>query len=367
MIQNTKNGKIIQNVSESTLTYPSLNEINYVAFAEVTEEYHNELYGFLEFKEYLQEYKNNKETKPYIHKKKQKTYQFTLTEYIRHQIHHPENDLNEKYIIRGDGQKILTISIQLSDEDEYEGDEDESGEDEEEEEEEEGEGEDEEGYEGESGEGEDEEGEDEDEEGEDGEDEDEDEDEDEGDMDESKKHKSKKGMKHMKCMKCMKESFKYNFMKGKKGKKGKKDKKVGKKSEGDVAADGSIDAMVKKLVKKGMPEKFAMVIAKKKAEKAKNESSWMNDIFGGDPNKKNYDGINEMVEQNPMVLKKSLQDAEFVAEKGGNTALLSIINKIKPHVLAGEKIDQNLYDAIVDGNPNEILPAYQAASKSGKF
>lgn len=251
------------------------------------------------------------------------------------------------------------------DEDEYEGDEDESGEDEEEEEEEEGEGEDEEGYEGESGEGEDEEGEDEDEEGEDGEDEDEDED--EGDMDESKKHKSKKGMKHMKCMKCMKESFKYNFMKGKKGKKGKKDKKVGKKSEGDVAADGSIDAMVKKLVKKGMPEKFAMVIAKKKAEKAKNESSWMNDIFGGDPNKKNYDGINEMVEQNPMVLKKSLQDAEFVAEKGGNTALLSIINKIKPHVLAGEKIDQNLYDAIVDGNPNEILPAYQAASKSGKF
>ena len=97
LIQNTKNGKIIQNVSESTLTYPSLNEINYVAFAEVTEEYHNELYGFLEFKEYLQEYKNNKETKPYIHKKYQKTYQYTLTEYIRHQIHHPENDLNEKY------------------------------------------------------------------------------------------------------------------------------------------------------------------------------------------------------------------------------------------------------------------------------
>ena len=31
------------------------------------------------------------------------------------------DDLNEKYIIRGDGQKILTISIQLSDEDEYEG------------------------------------------------------------------------------------------------------------------------------------------------------------------------------------------------------------------------------------------------------
>ena len=175
------------------------------------------------------------------------------------------------------------------DEDEYEGDE---GEREEDDEEEEGDESDDEGDEGDDEDDEGDEGDDEDEEGDEGDDEDK-EGEDEGDMDESKKHKSKKGMKHMKCMKCMKESFKYNFMKGKKGKKGKKDKKVGKKSEGDVAADGSIDAMVKKLVKKGMPEKFAMVIAKKKAEKAKNESSWMNDIFGGDPNKKNYDGIND--------------------------------------------------------------------------
>jgi hypothetical protein len=97
LIQNNEKGKIIQNVSESTLTYPSLNEINYVAFAEVTEEYHNELYGFLEFNEYLVRFKENKETILYKNKKYQKIYKYTLTEYIRHQIHHPENDMNEKY------------------------------------------------------------------------------------------------------------------------------------------------------------------------------------------------------------------------------------------------------------------------------
>jgi len=108
LIQNTERGKIIQNVSESTLTYPSLNEINYVAFAEVTEEYHNELYGFLEFNEYLVRFKENKETMVYKNKKNQKIYKYTLTEYIRHQIHHPENDMNEKYT-----NEQLAVSISL--------------------------------------------------------------------------------------------------------------------------------------------------------------------------------------------------------------------------------------------------------------
>lgn len=258
------------------------------------------------------------------------------------------------------GSKMKKEHMNDEDEDYENEDEEDSEEDEDEEEEEEDEVDDDGDEEEEGDDG------DEEEEGEEGE-EDEEEDEGEEGMGESRSHKKsgkKNSMKHMKCMSCMKESFKHKFKKVKKGKKG---KKVDKKSEGDVAADGNVDAMVKKLVKKGMPEKFAMVIAKKKAEKAKNESSWMSDIFGGDPNKKNYDGINEMVEQNPSVLKKSLQDAEFVAKKSDNMALMSVIDKIKPHVLAGEKIDQDLYDAIVDGNPNGILPAYQAASKSGKF
>jgi len=58
----------------------------------------------------------------------------------------------------------------------------------------------------------------------------------------------------------------------------------------DVAGDESMEDMVKRLVKKGMPEKFAASIAKKKFGKTKNES-WMRGIFGADPSKKFFDGI----------------------------------------------------------------------------
>jgi hypothetical protein len=51
-----------------------------------------------------------------------------------------------------------------------------------------------------------------------------------------------------------------------------------------------MEDMVKRLVKKGMPEKFAASIAKKKFEKTKNES-WMRGVFGADPSKKFFDGI----------------------------------------------------------------------------
>ena len=58
----------------------------------------------------------------------------------------------------------------------------------------------------------------------------------------------------------------------------------------DVAGDENMEDMVKRLVKKGMPEKFAASIAKKKFGKTKNES-WMRGIFGADPSKKFFDGI----------------------------------------------------------------------------
>ncbi|MBE6442098.1 MAG: ATP-binding protein [Desulfovibrio desulfuricans] len=94
------NRSIIQQVNPQQLPYPSLNEINYAAFSEITEEYHNELYGFIEENNNLGLYKNNKATIPYIRKKRDGTYvteQKVLTEYIRHQIHHPENTRNKKY------------------------------------------------------------------------------------------------------------------------------------------------------------------------------------------------------------------------------------------------------------------------------
>lgn len=85
--------------------YPSLNEINFTSFGEVTEEYHDELYSYLysnktgEVK-WIEEYKNGKTTVNYIKELSNgttRTEQKTLTEKIRHQIHHPENCYNTPY------------------------------------------------------------------------------------------------------------------------------------------------------------------------------------------------------------------------------------------------------------------------------
>jgi AAA15 family ATPase/GTPase len=92
--------KTVQSVLPSQLPYPSLNEVNYLAFTEITEEYHNELYGFIEMEDLLNEYKSGKTTMLYNKTKKNGTLvtdRIILTEYIRHQIHHPENRQNARY------------------------------------------------------------------------------------------------------------------------------------------------------------------------------------------------------------------------------------------------------------------------------
>ncbi|NCB41968.1 MAG: DUF2813 domain-containing protein [Clostridia bacterium] len=92
--------KTVSAVLPGQLPYPSLNEVNYLAFAEVTEEYHNELYGFIEAEGQLANYKNGKPTMPYIKEFRNgrtQSEQIVLTEYIRHQIHHPENRNNTRY------------------------------------------------------------------------------------------------------------------------------------------------------------------------------------------------------------------------------------------------------------------------------
>lgn len=92
--------KTITSVIPNQLPYPSLNEINYIAFHELTEEYHNELYGYLESEHLIEEFKGDKEKIKYIRlfpNGKTQELQISLTEYIRHQIHHPENTRNPKY------------------------------------------------------------------------------------------------------------------------------------------------------------------------------------------------------------------------------------------------------------------------------
>lgn len=90
----------VVNVERGDLPYPSLNEVNYLAFGESDDEYHNELYGFIESESLLSDFKNGKETIKYIRIKSNgdtMEEQKVISEYIRHQIHHPENTLNEKF------------------------------------------------------------------------------------------------------------------------------------------------------------------------------------------------------------------------------------------------------------------------------
>ncbi|WP_293718345.1 ATP-binding protein [uncultured Phascolarctobacterium sp.] len=89
--------KIIENTLPNQLPYPSLNEVNYLAFSELSEEYHNELYGYIVEQGLLEEYSQDKSKTTYIRLLRNgvtRTEQKIMTEYIRHQIHHPENTHN---------------------------------------------------------------------------------------------------------------------------------------------------------------------------------------------------------------------------------------------------------------------------------
>ena len=124
---NKNNEKEILPVKKSCLKYPSLNEVNYLAFNEISVEYHDELYGELQF-EYREisrrsndnqkdgksdkgatkrinekgfdDWLNKKgieKNKDYKRDDRDGTYKVTLQTYIRDLIHHPENKSNHMY------------------------------------------------------------------------------------------------------------------------------------------------------------------------------------------------------------------------------------------------------------------------------
>ena len=102
LIVNNKDGKSIKEAQKWLLPYVSLNEINFLVFDDVSEAYHDELYSEIvknEKKGYSEEFekwsKENK--KEYFNQKTGKPETISLSQYIRHQIHHPENDCNPKY------------------------------------------------------------------------------------------------------------------------------------------------------------------------------------------------------------------------------------------------------------------------------
>lgn len=92
--------KEIIHIERGSLPYPSLNEVSHSAFGESNEEYHNELYGYIESEKKLDDFKTDRQTMQYVKIKRNNSTsieQIILSEYIRHQIHHPENTLNQRY------------------------------------------------------------------------------------------------------------------------------------------------------------------------------------------------------------------------------------------------------------------------------
>jgi hypothetical protein len=93
---------------------PTWGEINYSAFGVVSEEFHNELYGFIQEQAIAQDEKNyspeefdnylvskgSTKNKSYVHLKADgstRNYMTTQHTYVRNVIHHPENTKNEKF------------------------------------------------------------------------------------------------------------------------------------------------------------------------------------------------------------------------------------------------------------------------------
>lgn len=100
LIAEGSSGKEVRCVEPGQLSYPSLNEVSYLAFGDATEEYHDELYSYIEYQGWKNMYMRGKPTRMYHRQLPDggvRDEQKTLTEIIRHQIHHPENHLNKRY------------------------------------------------------------------------------------------------------------------------------------------------------------------------------------------------------------------------------------------------------------------------------
>ena len=122
LIQDNSGTKEITEIQKKYLPSPSLNEVNYLAFGEVTEEYHQELYGYLfmesgvtaesRFNNWLKDTHKLDTSKKWVPMDK-KTKQLqapqdaTLPYYIRNKIDHPENQHNDAFTI-----EELLMSIQ---------------------------------------------------------------------------------------------------------------------------------------------------------------------------------------------------------------------------------------------------------------
>lgn len=117
VFESNDGAKRVENIQKGILNYPSLNEINYIAFGEITEEYHDELYGYIYEKKLLKDYENGKKRISYIKEfpnGKTKNENNTMTHYIRDIMHHPENKHNQRYTQEDLSQSISDMRDYIS-------------------------------------------------------------------------------------------------------------------------------------------------------------------------------------------------------------------------------------------------------------
>lgn len=89
-------------VTGNVLKSSSLSEVSYLAFGDVSEEYHDELYDFIELNNLISEFEKGKPRLEYKRLEKNgsiSSRQHVLSTYIRHQIHHATNTLNQRYTL----------------------------------------------------------------------------------------------------------------------------------------------------------------------------------------------------------------------------------------------------------------------------
>lgn len=83
----------IKRIEKKTSTYA---EVNYEVFGINSSDYHNELYGFIESEDKSKLNSIDKDKK-WIDSRNNREKDVSLSEYIRHSIHHPENTLNIRF------------------------------------------------------------------------------------------------------------------------------------------------------------------------------------------------------------------------------------------------------------------------------
>ena len=97
LITDNVGSKSVDKVDPALLPYPSLNDVNFVAYGDASIEYFNELYGYLEHIHELQNFFNGRPQIPYIRLLDDgttRTENRTKEYIIRSIIHHPENTHN---------------------------------------------------------------------------------------------------------------------------------------------------------------------------------------------------------------------------------------------------------------------------------